>query len=377
MEDKISLIFSDIEIGDGGPTDDFEEEDLLCETIRRNFIHMKEHPVDLILNGDIFDFMKAPYKGKYPRHITEKVSIWKLNAIYKAHKQLFKTWKDFLLESKNSRLVFIFGNHDYDLVFEGVRNRLTELIVGQDEKLKKRVLFPGWEFEDGLLLVEHGSQLDRFFSIDPDSFILHGEKHKVGDPFLQLPWGYNALYEFYIFIKEEYPIIERLFPRSRVVVTLPDRLRYKLIFGTLWHLAKSFFYTQWRHWDDVLYRFHWRDFISYLRNFVRNEYDLHIIIEARRKLKKSKFEVLAVGHNHIPKLRKCGRKKIMNTGPWRDEYQFSLSTGHFEPKDKSYGFIIHNKKEVKQIQLVTIPSRMKPITVDQINNLGNKKSKSK
>ena len=86
---KLTLIFSDTEFGEGNATDDFVEDELLIETISKNFHYGKEYPIDFIFNGDTFDFLKAPYKGKYPRHITEKISLWKLEEIQKAHLLFF------------------------------------------------------------------------------------------------------------------------------------------------------------------------------------------------------------------------------------------------------------------------------------------------
>ena len=78
---KLSLIFSDIELGSGNKTDDFVEDKLLKKTIKSHFKDAKKYPAEIIFNGDIFDFIKCPYKKKYPKHITEKVSLNKLKKI--------------------------------------------------------------------------------------------------------------------------------------------------------------------------------------------------------------------------------------------------------------------------------------------------------
>ena len=78
---KLSLIFSDIEAGSGNRTDDFIDEKLLSKTIKVHNTESKKYPADLILNGDTFDFMKCPYKGKFPKHITSAIAVAKIESI--------------------------------------------------------------------------------------------------------------------------------------------------------------------------------------------------------------------------------------------------------------------------------------------------------
>ena len=105
---KLTLVFSDIEIGIGNNTDDFVEEKLFCDTLKSNFHYHKKYNMDLVLNGDIFDFLKASYKNTYPRHVTEKISIWKLEHMYKAHPDFFNTLTEFI-NLENTRIIFIIG----------------------------------------------------------------------------------------------------------------------------------------------------------------------------------------------------------------------------------------------------------------------------
>ena len=239
--DKLTLIFSDIEAGGGTVTDDFVEEELFCNAVRRNFVYLRKYPTDLVLNGDFFDFMKCPYKESYPRHITEEIVLWKLNKVYKAHPLLFKTLKDFLKASTKSRIIFIVGNHDFGIVYPKVQDQIVNLITGKNKILRERILFPGFEFTDNLVHIEHGSQLDPFFCVDPEAFVYFSENLFIGEPFLLLPWGYNALYDFYIHIKEEIPLAERLKPRGKLLLHMPSNYRNKLFFGVLFYLLKSFF----------------------------------------------------------------------------------------------------------------------------------------
>ena len=138
---KLTLLFSDTELGEGNATDDFVEDELFIDTLQKNFHYGKEYPIDFIFNGDTFDFLKAPYKGTHPRHVTETISLWKLTRIQKAHPTFFKALHECLKTNPKSRIIFIHGNHDFDLEFKGVQQKLKDYIT-QDKEEQKRILFP-------------------------------------------------------------------------------------------------------------------------------------------------------------------------------------------------------------------------------------------
>lgn len=369
---KLTLIFSDTEFGEGNATDDFIEDELFIDTLRKHFDQAKNYPIDFVFNGDTFDFMKAPYKGKYPRHITEKISLWKLEEIRKAHPLFFIALAECLQTNPQSRVIFIHGNHDFDLEFSGIQKKLKEYIT-KEKKEQERILFPGFDFTDGLIHIEHGSQLDEFFKVEPHKLIYDSPNQIVGEPFLLKPWGYNALYEHYIFIKEEYPLIERLNPRARTIELLPFSLKRRILGGTLWYMLKTFLYTQWRHQEDPMYRFSLLEFKKYMYNFFKGEYELKVDRQAKRKLRKNIFQVLCFGHTHKPRLWKLKGKWMLNTGNWRDEYQLNEKDKMYYPKVKSYGYILHDEKEIQKIELKKVKSKQKAIPIEEIKEYVRKK----
>jgi len=355
---KVSIIFSDIEVGTGNNTDDFVEEELLSKTIKHNLRYTKKCPVDFVFNGDIFDFLKAPYNGTFPRHVTEEIALNKLKAMHKAHPLFFKTLSH-CLRHKNVRIIFIHGNHDYDLVFSKVQDHLKG-IIGVD---KERILFPGFEYTDNIIHYEHGSQLDDLFYIDPKT-IIHSPKDSK--PFLLMPWGFNALTEHYFPIKEEYPMIERLLPKAKVLEILPLKLKKKIIFDIIFYMAKSFIYTQFRHWDDILYRFSYRELKKYMKKLVNQEFELQFEQRAKEKLLKSDYLVMNYGHNHKGGLIKIKNKFILNTGNWRDEYDLNPEKASYVPKDKSYGMILFDETKIYDIKLIKVKSNQKEKTIKEI-----------
>jgi len=364
---KLSLSFSDIELGSGNKTDDFVEDDLLCETIRNNFHEQDKYPVDLVLNGDIFDFMKCPYKGEHPRHITEKVSIGKLQSMAKAHPKVFKVWKEWLERSKKSRIIFVLGNHDYDIIFPEVQEEIKNLIAGKNKKIRNRIVFPGVEFNDGVVTFHHGSQFDQVFRID-EKKLIHYKKDLIGEPYLLHPWGHNALYEYFINYKKAFYLLERIFPRQKAMMLLPQKYYRRAFTGTILYLLKTFFYTQIRHWNDNLYRLGPAELYFYIVSMFKKEFDLIIMDNARRHLRRSDYKILVIGHNHKRGIHEVKNDRIINTNAWRDEFFFYKKDGKFHPKNKSYAYILHSPERIHEVRLIDVESHQKPLTVKDIEN---------
>ncbi len=364
---KLTLLFSDTELGAGNRCDDFIEEDLFCKTIRELFDDAKKYPTDLVFNGDTFDFVKCPIKdGSYPRHFTENRSLEKLSLILKAHPKSFKVFREFLKLRKDNRVVFIYGNHDYDLVFEKVQVALARAIAGKNKELEQQIIFPGFEFRDNLVFVEHGSQLDFYFKVHPTKFIHPGNKY-FPEPFLKIPWGYNALYEYYMEYKERYPLLERLLPREYAAAALPRKIGREMVFGTVWYLFKSFFYTQFVEINDPLRRFPFSMFYRYITKMISRNFHLHFLRKARKKLKRSSYQVYSVGHNHTGTMISSNGKKIINTGAWRDEYLYNPEIDAFLPKMKSYGYVLHNPKKIQMVELREVSGKQEVIFFEDIN----------
>ncbi|MSR86302.1 hypothetical protein EXS74_02815 [Candidatus Woesearchaeota archaeon] len=362
---KITLLFSDTELGQGNVTDDFVEEELLLKAIRENFHYGKTYPIDLILNGDTFDFLKAPYKGKYPRHITEEISIWKLNKIYNAHPSFFKVLEESLNTNPKSRIIFIHGNHDLDIEFKGVQKEIQELITRDKEK-QKRILFPGFEFTTGPIYVEHGSQMDMMYKVKPEELMHKKQTKKHPKAFLKTSWIYNLTFDQYITVKEKYPIIERLNPRARTIELLPLRLKKNVVLDPVTYIVKGFSYTQWIYRSDPLRKFPLEEFKTYVKFLLEGEFELKIEENLEKKLKEKHCKVFTVGHTHRAKIFKIGQKIILNTGSWRDEYQLDEKERTYKPRTKTYGFILHDQKDIESIRLVKHKSKQKSILVKDI-----------
>ena len=154
-----------------------------------------EDKVELILNGDIFDFDSVMYVPKQP---TYKVS-WlerrrgmepeqeksrdKIKVILEDHEVWCLALKRFI--EKGHKVVFVIGNHDLELHWKAVqREILDHLELNPLER--KRVRFVEWFYiSNGDTLIEHGNQYDPYCLCDDpiNPFVIDFNRVQVRLPF--------------------------------------------------------------------------------------------------------------------------------------------------------------------------------------------------
>lgn len=158
--------------------------------------------VELILNGDIFDFdsvTKIPKDPVYEiswleqrrgLHPQEEKSAFKMQTILKAH----TPWVSYLAEfiKKGNRAIFVIGNHDLELHFPLVQKCLVDALELPEDK-KHLVRFCEWFYiSNGDTLVEHGNQYDPYcMAQDPvNPYIERFNRIEVRVPFGNLATRY-------------------------------------------------------------------------------------------------------------------------------------------------------------------------------------------
>ena len=152
--------------------------------------------LELILNGDIFDFDsvtalpdKPPYKvswleknrGLNPR--PEK-SLFKIKKIIEDHPLWFEALREFIYHGHE--VVFIIGNHDLEMHYPDVQNAVLEALQ-INETLASSVRFTEWFYiSQNDTLVEHGNQYDPYCVCeDPINPFTYGYNYKT----MRLPFG--------------------------------------------------------------------------------------------------------------------------------------------------------------------------------------------
>lgn len=130
------------------------------------------HPIELILNGDIFDFdsMMAlpedpPYKVSWLEksrglHPEEEKSVFKIQRILEDHAKWTLTLRRFI--QRGHRVVFVIGNHDLELHFPRVQRQILDMLDLKKEQELQIRFCAFFYISNGDTLIEHGNQYDPY-----------------------------------------------------------------------------------------------------------------------------------------------------------------------------------------------------------------------
>ncbi|RLB44997.1 MAG: hypothetical protein DRJ42_30900 [Deltaproteobacteria bacterium] len=343
--DHVLVVVSDIEMGAGGPTDDYPDTAFL-ELILSEYQlpPFDEIAVTFVFNGDTFDFLKTPCEGDvaYPTHITAALSLAKLERIAAAHPSFFQTVRRLLTASTASRsVVFTAGNHDQELFFEAVQDRIRELI-GAD------VVFAGITWRSGDVLVEHGSQFDPTFAIDPDRpFVDHR-----GEVYLNLPWGTLALLEVvmpYLYLL--YPL-DRLRPHRDALAAVPEAQEL-LLSGFRRYWTRDY-WARFFQQPDPLRRVSWAMLAQVGYRFGTGDPDPHSRGDQEVLSRNPDVQTICLGHLHQPALESIDDRRILRTGCFRNEYRADFVHGRHRLLPKVYAEIFMSEEKTVRNRLVEV-----------------------
>ncbi len=165
------IVVSDLHLGGGGHANE------LTQFLAWYAAHpADERPWRLVIAGDGIDFLHA---GLADEEHTEERAIATLETIVQDNRTTFAALAAFVADGHE--LVFVGGNHDAELHWDGVQARLrgllsalfVERLSGRTADLamvrafEARVRFCRWFFlEPGALYVEHGHQYDELCSFE-------------------------------------------------------------------------------------------------------------------------------------------------------------------------------------------------------------------
>lgn len=160
------------------------------------YVHDHAHgPVELILNGDIFDFdsiCQLPSEPEGPvdwlarlRGLPSEqwMSVFKVRRIVEDHPVWFEALRTFL--SQGHRVVFVIGNHDAEVHWPEVQRCVREA-AGVDGQTGEQLSFCNWFYLSGSdTYISHGNQYDPYCVIQNpiDPLISIGRKPRVRIPF--------------------------------------------------------------------------------------------------------------------------------------------------------------------------------------------------
>ncbi len=329
-------VFGDIEIGGGTLTDDFIADRLLCKTILA--ISCNRGRVDLVLNGDTFDFLKCPYIKNgvktYPRHITAEISLRKLELMYQAHLLVFSALRTFVSNSHH-RIYFNYGNHDPDLTFAEVQKKLKQLLGNST-----RIYFD-YSYNLKGVHVEHGHLYDFLHKLEKDKDFLMYRGKKI----LNLPFVSFGLITHFMTLKEEHPFMERIKARP-ILFEHEHKVSKRIRHLSASYFLKSVMYYPLRHFRDPTYRLPRGLFDEFVKRFREQHWDVdHVAIlfkeQNREKLSTLRsHNIYVLGHTHDYNIDRDSRYVILHPDTWRDEYILSSDLKDLVPKRKSYVKIV-------------------------------------
>ncbi len=353
------IILGDIEMGGGTSTDDFISDGTLSRLIFE--LGDSGHPIDIVFNGDTFDFLKCPYLVNdhryYPRHITEDISLAKLKMIYEAHKNVFLALRVFL-KKKEHHAYFVLGNHDHDLMYPAVQEEIRALLQNSAQ-----VHFPGLKYSYAGIYAEHGQQYDFLNKISFKHWYLTYNGKRI----LNIPWLSYGLISKFMFMKEKHPFMERVFPRPALFK------RYRNLYkdvshSSLIYLLTSMVYYPFRYHYDPTYAFPRELLREFYRRVKRVHWDVDKIISKFKRRKKktwNEHRIHVLGHVHEPYLEEKKGKVFIHPGSWRDEYDLDADSGRLIPRSKKYVRIVLEDESMNH-SLVTLPNERKTLDFDLV-----------
>ncbi|MGZ3808840.1 MAG: metallophosphoesterase, partial [Bacteriovorax sp.] len=202
-----TIVVSDLHLADAEPPHPknplwkrFKRKDLFIDETFKAFLEKIQKvvsgPIELIFNGDIFDFdsvMALPANPEFPISWLERKrglapeeakSRFKLQIILDAHSTWLESIREFILNG--NRVVFNIGNHDMELHWPSVCRDLQNR-MNLPENLQDSVRFTEWFYISNQdTLIEHGNQYDAYCLC---SNPIHPLIRKRGKVSVRLPFG--------------------------------------------------------------------------------------------------------------------------------------------------------------------------------------------
>jgi len=246
---KIKIVISDLHLADNyaifegfGDLQQSALEGLLTATSTKVFADNTD-AVELIINGDCFEFLfMEPYEKQgitYPAH-----ALAKLERVIDGHRPFFDTLQHFISQ-KGGQVTFIIGNHDVELAFKDVQERISEVICNQPE-LKERLHFCHSYFYRPApdVHIEHGNQYD-FWNRITCLWDEQGQPLTFNPDNITLPIGTQYIQRAAYPINFQYPYFDRFEPAMNLIpqIALLCLLNPELVIATVKRVMEMLSYS--------------------------------------------------------------------------------------------------------------------------------------
>jgi UDP-2,3-diacylglucosamine pyrophosphatase LpxH len=318
--EKVKFIISDCHLSAGrvfeghlNPHEDFHFDDEMCDLIR----HFASGPyqdmeVELFINGDFLDFLNVPYFGEFEDVITEEIALYKCEAIMKGHPKVWAAIRRFASFPGKS-VTYLVGNHDADLFFPKVRERIIREWdpEGRPESDKVRIIVDRdrirWE---GGVEIHHGNQFEAVHVLNFEKPLLDTY---LDQPVLNIPWGSIYVLKIVNRLKAEREYLDKVRPIKLFVIRgifFDPWFTLRYVFLSVYYFLKTrFIYSPKR-----------RARLRVTAQILKQETQFFLDLEkqARHLLdQEPELKTVIFGHTHTPmnKIWPDG-KQYINTGTW-------------------------------------------------------------
>lgn len=317
---KIKLVTSDMHLSAGlffdgrpNPYEDFFFDHEFVEFLR--FFSTGDYgdgcEVELILNGDVFDFLNVPIDGEFPEEITEEMGLRKLRAIFAGHPEVMDALREFIAKPKK-RVVYNVGNHDPEFFYPAVRKLFCETLGGKDwhaDKVWVNAEHEHLEYAGGIE-IHHGNQFEAVHTMSyPAPFISEGLPERI----LEIPWGTIFVLKIINRVKWEREYIDKVKPVKALILwgLFTDTIfTLKFCFLTSFYFLRSrFIYAPKRN----------ATLLNTIRIMKQEITPFHGLEDDAREILMNKphVNIVIFGHTHgAMQQRYREGKTYINTGTW-------------------------------------------------------------
>ncbi len=350
---KYKIVVSDFHLGKGRLNSDGTKNLLEDFDADREFIEFMDYYlsgpyercyVELVLNGDFFNLLQIDYREQFTDHITESDAIHKTMKILYGHQELFSKMAQFA-KTPNHEVIFILGNHDPGLLWEGVRMVLANHLGGKTSFYLEHYLDKG-------VYIEHGNHYYSDNRYDRKQVYL---TKKLPEPILNLPFGSFLIIYYLNEIKKLRPYFDKIYPMRQFY-------RWAFIHDTYFAfkaILKFIGFFFWFHFKPNPARK-----LNLWQSFkIIQEAPIHPKLhkEAKRILfSQPDVNIVVFGHTHQHvHMKFAENKEYFNTGTWNERISLDLgSLGreqryiyvHIEIKDRQNpkGFLREWKGKIRE-----------------------------
>lgn len=322
QKDKISksvIVISDLHLGAGeyvgqmrNYLEAFHHDEELIDFL--NYYSTGDYQnreVDLIINGDFVDLLAVPFVEFFDDDFwCEDAALAKLEMIISAHKEIFDAIGEFL-EKKNKRVYYILGNHDAEMIFPSLRQRMKEALPEKVRDLFSITSNESGEFSPVAgIVIKHGHEYEKAHQFRPSKSLLSDEN---GKKYFLPPWGSYFVIRVLNKYKEIRPHVDAVKPIKRFLI---NGFIYDTFFTVRFLIAiiSYFFMVRFVHyfWLDKNLKRLWENIKSEIELFHDYETLVQDFLEERTDI-----VALIVGHTHNPAMRSfADGTTFINTGTW-------------------------------------------------------------